>query len=774
MITNDIHFFLGPEGGRSTEVFPICSDDVSIDYSKHEGDEFYLPKWKGELVFSKPEDIALLKASPVGTKFTGRVRYVESGELLTIADIYFTFLEGTMDEENGIFSVTPNVSSPYDKILKHLNDEIDLFKASTAPDIEKVQIFTRPMLQLWIEGTPSIGCWMGALHWERELENWEEYYIPAYPHTGDDPNDITNPYRYGFIGTDYLSILGFTARTYGGTLSPDCLRLGRTYVGPTYDPTLGGYTSWTVALNDDFTLVVRLASGSLVFDAVQNSSGVAYWEGSYNWSSIPSDQIFNVVLNPQAGATGNILLSFRPRRVATRLLANTTNITDSQGTVWGNTLIPDPGNVWSGYGYREIRSDDPFIGKTTYKYYLQYQPPEDFVIIDGRKTESPNANGLWQPGIYYELIEGYRPLAPLSWGDFAIWYPASGMDEDLDLNGTTGDFLKHAYPLWSVLRVLLQEFDPSITIDPDDFSGFFNPRNKPEAVDPLRGEQMNVFITPSSNILIGNYDYPAMRAKITLGKLLDSLKKVYNAYWYIDETNSFRLEHIVFFEQGGSYSAQTSDVFDLSTYINPKNLKSWDRGLGKYTFDNSKLVGKIVYQWPERSSSVFEGNPILMLDPEVNKDESEERVIDGFMSDVDLMKTSTEDFSKDGFVMLCADWVVGKEYFKLPITNYFDTENVGYRLQNGRLAGAWLNLYYRRWHLPCVHVTIEGQNLTTTLPVRPKEQKVVWPASPQLFFEVWYGSLNFLVKTQLGTGRIKDFSVFLYSRKIETTIQLTV
>lgn len=774
MKSNDIHFYLGPEGGRMDEVFPICSDQVCIDHTKHDGDEFYLPKWRGELVFSKPEDMAILKGSPVGTKFVGRVSYYDGSDLLKIADIYFTLLEGEMDEENNVFSVTPNVLSPYDKLLKHLNDEIDLFKANTAPHIEPVEIHTRPLLQMWIVGTPTIGCWMGALHWERELDGWEDYYAPVYGTTGDDPYNTMNPFRWGFVEMG-LSSLNFTA-TSTGALSPECLRLGGTYVGPVYDNTLGNYQSWSVAMNDEFTLYARRIAnlGTLHFEIREDASGITYWSGNYTWSNIPSDQIFSVALNPMNGASGTVWLSFEPRRIVTRLLSDRTDIVDDQGRTWGYVHIPDPGNTWSGSGYREVRTDDPFIGKTTYRYYIQYSPDLGFVVLDGRKTTTPNANGLWQPNVYYELIEGYRPLAPLGWGNCSIWYPASGMDSILDYNGTSSYMLKHAYPLWSVLQVLLTEIDPDVGFDPTDFSGFFNQKGDPTATDPLRGEQVNVFLTPSSNILAGNYDYPAMKAKITLGKLLDALKKIYNAYWYIDESGSFRLEHVVFFELGGSYSTQSSDLFDLSSYLNPKVQKSWDFGSNKYSFDTSKLAGKILYKWPERASSIFDGNPILMLDPQVDPDETDERSIDSIMTDVDLMKVSTDDYSKDGFVMLCADWVSAKAYFSLPITHYIDTENVEYRLQNGRLAGAWLNLYYRRWLLPCPHVIIEDRNFTVTLTVRAREQKVTWPASPSLFYDLWYQPLNFLIKTGLGTGRIKEISVFLYSRKIEATIQHTI
>jgi hypothetical protein len=773
MKSNDIHFYLGPEGGAAARVYPICSDDVSVSYSEHEEDKFYLPTWKGELVFSKPADLAIITGASLGTKFVGWAEYFDGHDGMTLADFHFTELDGKWDRDNSVFTVEPIVDSPYDKILKHLDDEIDLFQASTAPHIEPVRIFRRPLLQIWIEGTSSIGCWLGTLHWERELEGWENYSIPVYANTADDPNDITNPFRYGFIEADYLSHLCFTVASYG-QVSPNCLRLGRTYVGPEFDKTLVRYLNFDVDMNDDNTLNVSShSSGFLLFLIIDNATSTTRWRGGYNLSDIPVNQVFSVGMDPMNGSTGSLVLNFAPRRVAARLLSDTHPITDSYSRTWGTTLIPEPGNDWQGSGYREIREDDPFIGKTGYKYYLQYAPPEDFVITSGEKTTDPNANGLWQPDVYYKLVNGYRPLAPLGWGDFSTWYPANGMDYLLDVNGTSSYTLKHAYPLWSVLEVLLHEVDPNISFDPTNFSEFFNQRGDPTGVDPLLGELVNVLFTPSSNILAGNYDQPAMKAKITLGRVLDGLKKIYNAYWFIDNEGLFRVEHLAYFEQGGGYTPQTASIFDLTSYVEPKTQKPWAFGLNKYDFNDKGLVGKIVYKWPENASALFVGNPIEFEDLYVDKDQTEERTVDSFMTDIDLMHVSPDDYSKDGFVMLCADWDSKERIFKLPFTGWNShIDGLYYRLQNGRLSNSFLNYYYRRWGLPSRNILVEGVHTAASSTIKAKEQEVNWPATLSQFIGL-PSQLNFLIKTGIGNGKIKEISLFLYSRKIEAKLAQT-
>ena len=762
-------------------VYPLYPESVSIRWSKHDGDEFYLPDWNTELTFTRQDAQTILSYS-LGTEFLLDVSEIDSnGDSIELITLKFKRIDGKFNDKEKTFAVTPKPVTPYDKILAHLDDEVDLFQLGTSPAIERVQMFARPIVQLFIEGGSTVGNWMGALHWETPVENWEDLYFGVVESSVPDPNNVLSPTLYGFVYDTYLSRNVFKVEPMGGaTPNPNPFGVANTYVANaigTPNDLTGEY-----AMDNGFSMLIRFSSGYYYMSIMKN--GTDYWSGSIATAGL--GETFSVVLSAVGGSTPSSMIAyFSQLKVATRIIANKHPITDSFGNIWG-TLGPGDTGVGSFWGKLKsvdpfisgqaniVVDADPFIDATNYRYFIQYAVPADFAIISGAKTLTPNSSGLWQPNIYYEPQPRYKPFAPGSWGDWSVWYAANGSDVGIDSDGMVPYWLKHAYPLWSVLQVLLQYVDSNIIFDPDDFSGFFAPSNNPLYEDPVARQLQNVFLTPASNILVGNYDQPAQRAKITLGKLLDALKKVFLAYWHIDSNGKFKLEHKSYFENGGSYSGSPVVGLDLTAYEQVLLSKAWSFGQDECEFEADKLWSKIEYSWPENASDLFVGHPIYMLSDFVDPDESDERRVDGIMTDVDIMLTAPGNYSKDGFVMLSADYEPNKLFYYLPIWALTDGyDGLTYRLQNGRLSSAWLNYCYRSYGLPCSSANVENILVTANSTARDKVQTATWPALPTQFFDT-ANQLKKLIKTSAGLGEIEEFSLFLHSRKVESRLRFQI
>lgn len=775
----DLHWFLEIPRESDTEVFPVYSDGIAMKYQKHEGDEFYLPSFNTALRFTR-QDYDLIERQTLGTEMTLRLEIEDRfGQTILYQKFKFKKIDGTIDSVAKVFTVTPEPDSLYNRILAKLDEEVDLFKLSTAPVIEQVQTKLRPVVQCYIENTSTVGNWMGAIYWETPISNWEDLVFSS---DNSDPNNVLNPSRYGFVWDLYLSHHVYTVDFLGNTPNPNPIGIANTYVaGDLASPNsvglpVAGYVKeGEYPMDNDFQLVIRYNAGMYTFIIQHISSGIIYWQGNLSSGSVPAHGGFSVSLGAQGGASpSSCTLRFRQFNVATRCVANVHPIYDHNNVAWG-TLAPGVSGSGSYWGH--LRDDDPFFADSwAYAYFIQYAVPADFAAVSGAKTNYPTPYGLWQPGIYYAQLPHYKPMATSSWGDWSLWYEESGSDPSIDETGSVANILRHAYPLWSVLQVLLAELVPDVTFDPQDFSAFFGPARDPSHLDPIANQMLNLFFTPATNILYGNYDQPAQKAKITLGKVLDVLKKAFSAYWCIDENGKFRIEHISYYEHGGSYNGSPSLLVDLTTYENTRVGKPWSFAQDEQSYEKDKLWSKISYPWPENASAPFVGYPILMNADYVNPDLADERTINGMMADVDVMRTAPGDYNKDGFVLLCADYDSNKLFYYLSIIELTDGyDNIRYKLQNGRMSGIWLDENYRYFNLPCSDVNVNNNlSVLAAGSVSPNRvQKVNWPGTLGQLLGTGdpESQLKKLVKTSAGFGKIQEFSVFLCSRKIEANLR---
>lgn len=354
--------------------------------------------------------------------------------------------------------------------------------------------------------------------------------------------------------------------------------------------------------------------------------------------------------------------------------------------------------------------------------------------------------------------ERYLPIAQDLWsGTTSYWFGYHIALRYLENIGDREIKLKNAYPLWSCISVLLQQFSSVMFSGTATYSQFLYSSSNPVS----GGYSETLFVTPKSNILNGDYTTPAQKAMTTLGKFLDMLRNVYQCYWFIDASNRLRIEHISWFKNGGSYSATPAIGIDLTEERVSRSLTPWAYGVNEYTYEKQEMPQRYQFEWMDDSTIPFMGEAIEILSPAVTEGKVEQVSIGDFVADLDYMMLNPSVFSQDGLALLAANgsgnsWYVGFYYVTL--------NGVRYALQNGYLAMIYLQPKYWTYDLPAKSVRINGTEYRLTQVSRRKQQKVTIPLGSS------DPDLQKLVKTNIGNGEIRAVSIPLGSRVAEVTL----
>lgn len=285
---------------------------------------------------------------------------------------------------------------------------------------------------------------------------------------------------------------------------------------------------------------------------------------------------------------------------------------------------------------------------------------DDVIYFSSALSATPTQWGIYQPGQYYQpplLLSQpeFWPVSRSSWGRISIWYTASSIDRMAEAAGREQYTLRDAFPIASVISVLLGKIAPGITHEATTaYSAFLYGTN------PISQIAQYLFITPKSNIISAGYDQPAQKAPITLKQVLDMLRDCFRCYWFIDD-NKFKIEHILYFENGGSYSDTPGIGINLTQEIVTRNNKPWAFARSQYEFDKPVMAARYQFGWMDDVTTQFEGFPIDILSKYVNQENIEEVRVAHFTSDIDYILLNPNDISKDGFVLLVALYNAGSQ-----------------------------------------------------------------------------------------------------------------
>lgn len=709
-----------------SRAFPLYNNDLSKDFEKESGQEFFRSKLSGKLTFSG-KDYSFIVSKTFDTQFV-----IEIFISYNAGQSWTSYWRGTFwktdcefDNDEKTVVVQPTVLDQYNDILAGLDKEYNLIEL--APSIVEIKADKRPMIQVYVPGQSVIGCFLSGMWWEQEAEP-----------ESDETKLVNNFY---FSLNKSLAMVEVS-----GTMSPQLPGLfTKSFTGAKFNLTTQGNQDF-VGTTYTFRYYFYAGGGGATqkWQILRNSDSTVMWEKSWSGGTLPDTSLpQTVTLTPVSGtgASGNVTLYVHQIPVYSRFVCDTAQV--------------------SGINTYAIPDDDIVENNRNYTRVIGYYFP-DTIYFSTSFTETPNQWGLYQPGQYYQPPYLYWspelfPVARNAWGRVSIWFTFSAFDWIVEESGREPFTIRHAYPLWAVLNVLLQQVAPNIDFRANyNYSQFLYPYD----VNPISGYDFGLYITPKSNIVTAGYDQPAQKAPITLRNVFDMLRDCFRCYWFVDENNHLHIEHIQYFRNGGSYSGTPVVGIDLTTQQVPRNGKPWAFARDQFKFDKPAMAARYQFGWMDDVTQLFDGFPIDILSKYVNPDNIEQIDISRFTSDIDYILLNPSAVSKDGFVLLGA--INQNGGYALPYVN-FPIDNNDHILQNAYVAFCLLQRYYA-YDMPAPNYAINGVQMYAQGIKKLKNQSIRFPLlnDPDLVE---------LVKTNLGNGTIEKLSVNLSSRNANATLK---
>ena len=355
-------------------------------------------------------------------------------------------------------------------------------------------------------------------------------------------------------------------------------------------------------------------------------------------------------------------------------------------------------------------SDDFIIDKANYKKCIGitgsivkfYQSnktvkiPTKFGINDYNEYFTSNIDEATTSG---NVFNRPMPVSRSAWGNTSVWAIFNQqVIEKFDEALRKEYIIKDAYKVSDVIRALLNKIDCGVMHKNEASYSRFLYSDEAGILDEnvsLAGKEL--FIIPKSNVLKGDYDQAAQKAEITLKQVMSMLANCFKAFWYIDASSNFIIEHIKFFNSG--YSYKTNATSQLSYYTDAFNKKNSLYCQTELSYNKSDLQSRFEFGWADDCSELFEGPKIDVISSYVQEDKTETVTAENFSSDIDLMLLAPDKFSSDGFALVVANKNSYNNY-ETPITSLDDLRDDEYkylytsRPQNYYASWAFLENYY--------------------------------------------------------------------------------
>ena len=722
---NPIYKFELTAGNTTQRAFPIYNGDLSKDFEKESGQEFFRAKLSGKLTFQR-DDYTFIVSKAFDTQFTLEIFISYNAGQSWASYWHGTFwkTDCDFDDDAKYVVVQPTVLDQYNDVLAGMDKEYNLIEL--APEIVPVKADKRPMIQVYVPGQSVIGCFLSGMWWEQEVE------------PESDETKLVNDFHFSLNKV-------MTIAEVSGSMSPQLpIEFSKVFSGgQRFNPQTQGTQEFTAS---GYKLVYGYGASSggrrYSWEIVRTSDNVLMWSLAVPNQAPPSLPV-QITLTPVSGsgASGNVTLFVRDLPVYGRYVCDTPKI-----NTLNTHLIPD---------------NDIVENNRNYHYVIGYNNP-DTIFFSTRLVSTPTQWGIYQPGQYYfnpadnttlGLGEAF-PVARNAWGLVSIWFVFSSADWITESSARQQFTIRHAYPLSSVISVLLAKTAPGITHEATtDYSQFLYGTN-------LINITQTLFITPKSNLVTAGYDQPAQKAPITLKNVTDMLRDCFRCYWFIDSQNRFRVEHIQYFRNGGSYDRLPGVGINLTTQKVARNGKAWAFARNQYKFDKPEMAARYQFGWMDDVTQLFEGYPIDIISKYVNPDNIEQIEVSRFTSDIDYILLNPSAVSKDGFVLLAA--VLQSGQYVLPYYNVRINDSDHY-LQNAYVAFCILQQYYA-FDMPAYQYKINGEQMYASGVKKLKSQTLRFPVLSD-------PDLARLGKTNLGHGTIEKLSINLSSRSANATLK---
>lgn len=610
-------FYLSINDGEQFPVNPIYKEDMAIDYNRESGQRFMRPQLSGKLTFVGVDYDAIINAD-FDAKFNVYIEIYKNGYEPYYKGKFFR-TDCDINQDDKSISVQPSMADEYDAVIAGLEKEYNILELPIK--VNAIKIDKRPLVQIYVPGDNVIGCFLGGTWWEQTSEEITNQ------------TDLINKYhfqvteQFGSVQIEELGgAISGTGGVYSGTLRTETAENTVSIAGDLYNDSPYKVVVWYW---DN-----RLANQtSISWSLVRLSDDVILYAYSYI-TNMPIEYYNDVTYTMEArnDGTGSVKATLHREYIYARLLLD-------KATFKGQSTYP-------------LTSEDMGGEQRGYNYVIGYKG--DMVAISSRVSTTPTEWGRNPQGGYYlppqSSIFTFYPVSRTNWSNVSYWYYSSLLDEQIDEAGRKSFKLRDAYELASVINALLQQIAPGITHEPTpEYSEFLY-----SVTNPLELPDIKLYVTPKTNIIVGEYKTPAQKAPATLKTFLDALKNTMQLYWHIED-NKLRIEHIYWYKNGGTYGDNPDRIgIDTTQLINPRNKKAWSFATNKYNFAKSEMPERYQFSWADEVSTAFKGEPIEVLSQYVQEGNIEDINIANITTDIDIMMLNPSNISPEGFALMGA------------------------------------------------------------------------------------------------------------------------
>lgn len=709
-------------------VHPIYKDDLAKEYELETNQRFYRAKLSGKITFVR-DDYDYINRQSFDNEFLYCIEKSDDG-----GRTWFQYFQGKFMKTDCTFTdydkkvvVQPDAIDDYNDVLAGLEKEYNLI--TLAPTIQRITINKRPLIQIYVPGDSVVSCFLGGTNWEQDAN------------ATTDQNALVQTYHFALC--NILKEIQITSNGSPAVISG--LYTGRMATGASADVFEGKLYP---ELNVNYYIYIsqQRINGGLPFGIavveIREQSDDTVMFRYQKVTQEPFDTLeFDLTAVEGSGATGTMHADMKSYNIYARYLCDVEKINDL------NTY--------------PLPADDIVDNNRNYRRAIGYAI--DVAFISNNFSDTPTEWGLADNGKYfappYSIFgQTFYPIARSTWRYASLWFGFYLMDWILEEKARKEYTLRDAFPVASCISVLLNQIAPGITHEATaEYSQFLYGGN-----NPISGLNFRLLVSQKTNIINGEYQQPAQKVPTTLQQFTNMLRDCFKCYWFIED-GKFKIEHIQYFRNGGSYSGGAILSHDLTKELNLRNGKPWAFNTSEYSFDKVDLPERYQFEWMDDVTAAFEGLPIQVISKYVTPGKVEEINISNFTSDIDMMLLNPGNMSSDGFALFAAVPPTSGSQWILPFTRQ-TINGVEYFLQNGYLAFINLQSPYWMYDLPARRVSINGSEVYAYGIERKKKQTFSFPANDD-------PNPMQLIKTYIGNGQVDKLSVNLCSRNIKATLK---
>lgn len=709
------------------DVHPVFGDDIKINISREENQIFRREKIEGTFKFLN-KDFDLIYECSIFTKFT--LEIYREDVFVGSAGFIRTDCEFNLDDK--ICSVKLTTKDIYEKILNGYDNKYNLVKL--APQRESVTLTKRAVLQFYVRGENVVTNVVGGVHYEQSCK---EVY---------DASELKNTYHFGgYLPLSYIYINNVIDATAPSDV------LGGYFI----DKSIGGSAAIIYVNKENpryrIQLTYNLAAWVLLLIDSTTDKTLAS-------SEVPNVQSGSQAITfVKAGSSGGDYAS---------------GTYNSDGDLYCRLLLPKQSdNSFQRSMDNDITDYDsnyPYVGSVSLGQFA----PKMKMVVD--KSPTPTEWGIDSEGTYFmyptlDADQQKKGSSPIPIGQSHWERMSSWLLSDDDVNALVDDFdttfvLKDSYPIGSAIAVLLKEIDDTISFEgTQDYSMFLYSGAMQELYSyDFLGCRNALHITPISNIKKTFYEQAAQKGEISLKQILDMLRNVYNCYWYIDSDKRLRIEHIVYFKNGNSYTNERPiPTIDVTNKKNLPTGECWDFAQNTVEYETGKCPARYEFKWGDNCTYPFVGEPIDVKDIYLDASRKESVGIENFLADIDYIVSNPSEVSDDLFAV----FEVNKSTKKVDILDVrLNDASPKYKVQNPYLSMIIAEQYYYPFDLSGWKAYVGEYELDVYKTKGIKKQTLSCPLSLTEMRSIG------IIHTELGNGTIDKLDAEINTLYAKNTI----